>query len=592
MGLTNRLQQFEAFIVRPSGRRAVYANRQPSRQQLEEFAEQLAEALRRKMKTEHSTRGYRDEDGVWRCGLLQFVRDYWHVLEPGTKFVDGWALEAVCEHLEAVTFGEIQNLLINVPPGFMKSLLTDVFWPAWEWGPMGLAHLRYVAFSYSSSLTERDNGKFRDLITHPDYQALYADKFRVRKIGETKVTNWKHGWKLATSVGGVGTGERGDRIILDDPHNVKESESEVVRDETTRWFRESMTTRLNNMETGAKIVIMQRVHEDDVSGVILSNRMPYVHLLIPMEYVWPEPADDGGAPMTSIGWSDPRWREREEDCEGVLAWPERFSPKVVGQMKLDLGPYAYAGQAQQMPTPRGGAIFMRDWWQPLDAPMGSSFPVTFDYVVASLDGAFTEQEQNDPCALTVWGVFQDPATGFNRALLMHAWRKRLKIMGVKLQQQPGEHPMRFKERQMREWGLVEWCNDTCTRFNVDVLLIEGKASGISAAQAIGVMYPNAGWMTRVQPVKGDKEARAHAVVPPFAQGMIYVPWPWRTWTEMVIDEMGVFPKHKHDDLTDSATQAIKHLRDLGMLRTSDAEARTERDKSLQPKRKLTPLYPV
>src|SRR4051812_6775277 len=91
---------------------------------------------------------------VGRGGLLRFVKFFWPILEPQTKFVDGWPLQAICAHLEAVTFGDVNRLLMNVPPGFMKSLLTDVFWPAWEWGPMNMPHLRYVAFSYSASLTE------------------------------------------------------------------------------------------------------------------------------------------------------------------------------------------------------------------------------------------------------------------------------------------------------------------------------------------------------------------------------------------------------------------------------------------------------
>ena len=231
-------------------------------------------------------------------GLINFVRYFWDVLEPQTEFVEGEALDAICQHLEAVTFGDINRLLINVPPGFMKSLLTDVFWPAWEWGPMEMPHLRYVAFSYAAGLTERDNGKFRDLITSQKYQELWGDKFKTRKIGEVKITNDKTGSKLATSVGGIGTGERGDRIILDDPHNVKEGESEAVRGETVRWFRESLSNRLNSMEQSAIVVIMQRVHEADVSGTIIENGFAdYVHLMIPMEY-------DAGRHCTTPIWTD------------------------------------------------------------------------------------------------------------------------------------------------------------------------------------------------------------------------------------------------------------------------------------------------
>lgn len=546
------------------------------RKQLEAFAGLLAEKRRRAAKAEHQTRGYRDADGVWRGGLLSFVRYFWHILEPGTPFVEGWPLEAVCQHLEAVTFGEITNLLINVPPGFMKSMLTDVFWPAWEWGPQKLAHLRYVAFSYSSSITERDNGKFRDLITHADFQALYKDEVRVRKTGETKITNMKHGWKLASSVGGVGTGERGDRIILDDPHNVKESESETVRTETVRWFRESMSSRLNNIQTGAKIVIMQRVHEDDVSGVILSLKLPYVHLMISMHYRWD--ADENGQPYTTeIGWSDPRWREDPDECEDVLAWPARFPEDAVDDLEITLGPYAAAGQLEQTPEPRGGGILKRDFWQ----PWTGKFPA-FSYVFASLDGAFTEDESNDPSALSIWGVFEN-AAGHNRAMLIFAWRKFLEFEGQRLTPETGENQRDFMERQMREWGLIEWTAHTCSYWKVDRLLIEAKASGISAAQSLQKRYQNRNWAVQLMGVKGDKTARMISVQPTLSNKMVYAPVE-KEWCRMVIDEAAIAPFGKYIDLTDTVTQALKHLRDLGLLEfDEDIRAEELRDARLPEK---------
>src|SRR6476659_8003205 len=136
-------------------------------------------------------------------GLIAFVRRFWNLLEPETKLVEGWVLYSICEHLEAVTFGKITRLLINVPPGSMKSLMTQVFWPAWEWGPMGMAHLRYVSFSYSSGLTERDNTKFRKLVMHDKYRELWGDKFNLEKEGEIKITNDKTGSKFASSVKGI-----------------------------------------------------------------------------------------------------------------------------------------------------------------------------------------------------------------------------------------------------------------------------------------------------------------------------------------------------------------------------------------------------
>src|SRR5262249_30205551 len=153
---------------------------------------------------------------------------------------------------------EIRRLLINVPPGSTKSSLCDVYWPCWEWGPKGLPATRYVCASYSASLTERDNGRMSRVILWDWYQERWGDIFKLTHTGVTKLQNNVTGFKLATSVGGVGTGERGDRVIIDDPNNVLETESDAVRDSTNKWFREAMPDRLNDMNTGAIVVIQQR----------------------------------------------------------------------------------------------------------------------------------------------------------------------------------------------------------------------------------------------------------------------------------------------------------------------------------------------
>ncbi len=507
---------------------------------------------------------------VGEGGLLRFVKHFWHILEPQTVFVDGWPLEAICDHLQAVSEGRITRLLINVPPGFMKSLLTDVFWPAWEWATVG-AHLRYVAFSYSADLTERDNGRFGRLISSQEYQELYGDTVQLTKMGMKLVSNSATGWKRASSVGGVGTGERGNRVILDDPHNIKEGDSEIIRTETVRWFRESMQNRLNNMEEDAIIVIMQRVHGDDVSGVILSEGMDYVHLMIPMEYDYDRQTDDEFNPRTtSIGWYDPRYDEGEPDeVNGLLAWPDRFSERVYARLTVDMTAYSIAGQYQQQPAPRGGGIFKREWWKLWEGNDGKPYPSNVEYVVASLDSAFTKEERNDPSALTIWGIFQNEE-GYNRVILLNAWRKHLEFSGVRMPALPNESKGQWIVRTQSTWGLLEWIKFSCEKYKVDLLLIEAKASGMSAAQEIQNRYGRLGFGVQLCPVKGSKEARAYAAQPTFSRGLVYAPE--FDWSDMVISEMESFPKHKYDDLTDSTTQAIKYLRDAGLLNT-DEEAR-------------------
>lgn len=513
----------------------------PARQKQEIFGAALTEMRIRLEKERQAQPG----------GLMHFVRYFWDILEPNREFVDGWPLQAMALHLEAVTAGKITRLLINVPPGSMKSLLVNVFWPAWEWAVHNAGY-RYISFSYSSLLTERDNQRLMDLIESREYQAMYGRVFSLRSKGVTKVSNDRHGWKFASSVRGTGTGERGDRVLLDDPHNIKEGESQVIREETVRWFREAMSNRLNHMTKSAIIVIMQRVHEDDVSGVIISEQLPYDHLMIPLFY------EDGRVGPTSIGWTDPR------RIDGENYWPERVPPAGVAEI-MKMGDFAVAAQYQQRPEPRGGGIFKHDWWN-LWEPEDGMYP-RFDFIIGSCDPAYTQKEGNDPSAFVVLGVnYMDD--GFPRVFLVAAWRKHLSLHGPDIEREIGEDPRLFKRRQMETWGLVEWIAHTCKRFKVDVLLVEAKASGISVVQELQrLMFDQQFGVEFVNPGRADKTVRANRVQHLFSAGMIYRPV--RPWAEMVEDEMAAFnpvkKTSKYDDLTDAMTQALWWLRERRYL---------------------------
>ena len=301
---------------------------------------------------------------MWREECEGSLRDYvgckgiWDIIEPGRQFVGGWVIDAICDHLQAVSEGHIRKLLINVPPGCMKSLTTCVLWPTWEWGPKNRPDLRYVCASYSDQLTIRDNRRARNIIASDLYQALWGDRFYLvgDQNAKTKYETNKTGFKIATSVGGLGTGERGDRVIIDDPHNVKEGESEAKREAALMWFSEVMPTRVTDPDKTAFVVIMQRVHERDVSGLILANELGYEHLMLPMEF------EHERRCSTSIGFVDPR------QVDGELLWPNRFSKNYLdNDLKPSLrawgGSYAEAGQLQQRPTPRGGGMFQRKDFQ-------------------------------------------------------------------------------------------------------------------------------------------------------------------------------------------------------------------------------------
>lgn len=568
--------------------------------------------------------------------LLAFTKRHWHILEPGRQLSIAWPLEAVCEHLEAITFGQINRLLINVPPGFMKSLLCNVFWPAWEWGARGMTAKRYVSFSYSSHLTERDNRRFRDVMMSHDFGRLFGDKFSLLKTGETLVSNDKTGWKLATSVGGVGTGERGDRVVLDDPHNVKQGESEDVRRSTTDWFREAMQNRVNDRDS-AIAVIMQRVHDEDVSGVILSEmRHEYEHLCIPYEW-------EGAQLISTV--PQMHWNTDPRTVVGEEAWPERI-PTTWRSFKITLGPYAVASQYQQRPTPRGGAIFKRDWWQPWDPPpvlvkypdghedYVQRFPQC-EFIIASLDGAFGQNQENDWTAFTIWGVFRHAAgvlpsstraqrsyveqvlndrlgaapgvpmaaSRFSQSpnlILMNAWRKRLPLNGLEVEREDHETDAQYRQRSMKEWGIVQWVIYSCQRLGVSMLLVEAKANGIDVANEVQRQMRGQRFGVRlIDPGKLDKIGRAYAVQHIWADSMVYAPVDepgsdqYREWADAVISEMTTFPKGGHDDFTDTATQVVKWLRDNGLLQHAhEMERALAEELANNAKAVSKPLYPT
>ena len=509
-------------------------------------------------------------------GLIHFVRYFWHVLEPATPFVHGWVVEAICMHLESVTRGEIKRLLINVSPGCMKSLLVNVFWPAWEWSAADLPSTRYVTFSYAAHLTIRDNAKFRDVIQSFAFREVWGHRITLKKEGEIKPENDKTGWKFASSVGGVGTGERGNRLLADDLHSVKSSESETVRTETVRWVREGMSNRLNDMANDVIIGIGQRVHEEDASSAMLRDG-DYVHLCIPMEY------DSSRHCVTDIGWEDPRTKD------GELCWPERFPRSVVNKLKTTLGPYAYSAQYQQAPTPRGGGLIKEAWWQVHQVIKketgGYRFVPDIEpiFVLASLDTAFSEKETNDYSAMTVWAVYEDKITKRRKILLVDGWKKRLsELHGETVEREDGETDAAYNRRANKKWGLVEWVNHTCRIRRVNRLVVENKTRGHDVVKELRRIAMDRDWGLVLVNPKGDKTSRGHSVVHMFTDDMIHAPAliaddgtvTFLEWADMVIQDTARFPHGSHDDVYDTVTQGLRHLRESGLAVLRD-EARSE-----------------
>ena len=531
--------------------------------------------------------------------LATFVRQAWHIIEPGQPYIHGWHIDFLCAHLEAITDGielddgsAYNRLLINVPPGTMKSLLVGVFWPAWEWGPKKMAHMRYVCASHSLDLAIRDGLRMRRLITSEWYQERWGDSVKLTgdQNQKTKFENSATGFRQAAAAGSI-TGSRGDRVIIDDPHSVDGANSDQQRESTTLWFQEAVPTRLNNPDRSAIVVVMQRLHGDDVSGVILDKQLGYDHVMLPMEY------DPRRAMPTLLGLEDPR------KTDGELLFPQRFPADVVERDKRVMGPYATAGQFQQEPAPRGGGVIKSDWWSlwPRDA-----YP-PMDYIVASIDTAYTTKTENDYSAMTVWGIFSgdlDSASADNwsdkdgnrRSRMREASRfdEGLRIKHL-LPDDPQSTPrvmlMQAWQERLELADLVAKIAKTCKTMKVDKLLVEGKASGLSVAQELRRLYGHEDWAVQlINPGSIDKLARIYSVQHLFSEGMIHAPD--RSWADMVIRQCEIFPKGKHDDLVDTVSQALRHMRETGLLvRAPERIAEIDAGRRHHGKTPA-PLYPV
>lgn len=308
--------------------------------------------------------------------LHEFMVEGWHALEPGHKFFDNWHLHAICEHLEALYRLEIKDLIINIPPRHQKSLLVAVFWQAWMWTQQ--PWMRFFNATYSLRNATRDSVKCRDLVTHPWYQRNWGHLFRLTSDQNEKLkfANDQRGYRLATSISGMGTGEGGDVIAVDDPHKALGVESDVEREKVIRWWTETMPTRFSDLRSRRRVIVMQRLHEHDLSGYCLQEQTGWEHLCIPLRY---EDTDVARSRVTSLGWRDPR------TTEGQLIDPVRFPEEEIKKLEHEVMAFGTAAQLQQSPVPRKGKMFSRD-----NFPRVQALPVVYKAAVRYWDKAFTQ----------------------------------------------------------------------------------------------------------------------------------------------------------------------------------------------------------
>jgi len=454
------------------------------------------------------------ERELCRRSLAEFAKRAWKVLEPAADLKWGWVLDAICLHLEAVTKGEINRLLINVPPGSMKSLLTGVIWPAWEWGPMNMQEMRFVSTAHEEQLAIRDSRRCRDLIKSDWYQKLWPVELAADLDGKREFGNTRKGVRQARAFTSM-TGVRGDRVILDDPISADNANSAAKLEAVRIAFTETLPTRVNS-EKSAIVVIMQRLNEKDISGVILDMGLPYTHLCIPMRF---EPSRKC---VTNIGWEDPRTEE------GELMFPERFGEAQVRELEQTLGSYGTAGQLQQSPSPRGGGILSIAWfdyWAVLPA-------LEFRFVV--VDTAQKTAEQNDWSVLQLWG-----RSTVGKAVLIDQVRGKWEAPELLVQARAF-------------WGKsINDQRPAAQKATVRGMYVEDKVSGTGLIQTLrreGIP------VLAVQRNK-DKISRAYDAAPFIESGNVSLPQD-APWLSDFLSEIEAFPNGAHDDQADPMFDAI------------------------------------
>lgn len=480
--------------------------------------------------------------------LYDFFVAIWPIIEGSTPYKSNWHLPLICSHLEAMMGGQFSNLLTNIPPGCSKSLIISVAFPVYGWtiDP----EYRFFTASYSQELATRDAVKSRAIIESPWFQERWGSIVKLAR-GQTQKTQYQNtrgGWRTATSVGGRGTGIHPDFILVDDPHSAAEAQSDAERQAALDWWDFTLSSR--GIARGVKsAVIMQRLHEQDLSGHIMASEefsTEWEHLCLPMSF---EPHR-----YTSTIGEDPRTEP------GELLWPGLFTEKKVKTLTTKLGEYGAAGQLQQRPSPAGGGILKIKHFQlwPANKPLPA-----IEKVIQSCDTAFKEptkleakQKATNPdhSACSTWGLFEEG--GKRGVLLLDFWKEQI------------AYPI-LRKRVIRDWSAYYGGDDKGRKGKrADTLLVEDKASGQSLLQDL--------WAANIpaqayNPGKAGKIERAHMVAPLFELDVVYIlestkrPNTFISWAQPLVDQVEKFPNADEDDGVDTMTQMLLFVKNNRLI---------------------------
>jgi predicted phage terminase large subunit-like protein len=438
--------------------------------------------------------------------LSAFIQKSFNHLSPNNQYLHNWHIDAISDYLNAVESGDIQRLIINMPPRFMKSIAVSQAWTAYLLGRNPSTQI--IVASYSSNLSSQLSVSTRELIRSDWYARTFSD---LKLASDLNRQEWfkttQNGHRYATSVGGTITGFGGDYLILDDPVNPADAMSDTMRESANRWIGSSFLNRANNPKTAKIVCVMQRLHENDVSGY-LEGLGGFEVLKLPVEF----------ERKTFI--ETPKKTFEVEAGEFLHA--ERLGKVEVDALKAGMGSYSFAGQYMQNPAPAGGGIIKKQWINPIITK-----PLSYDAIYHSWDTASKANAGSDYSGLTIWGVHQ------NKHHLLVAFKKQM------------EYP------ELRD-KVIKYAN----QYPPDTILLEDKASGIALAQDLirNTKLP----IITITPIK-DKITRLSNTTQLFEGGRVLIDAE-SDWAEDYIHQLITFPNAKNDDLVDSTSQYLNYVK--------------------------------
>ena len=436
-----------------------------------------------------------------------FATRCFYDLNPQTEFAMNWHLEVIAAKLTAVREGKIRRLIINLPPRHLKSLMASIAFPAWCLGYDPSAQILCV--SYAQDLSDKLARDCRGIMTSPWYRQIFPTRLAAYRQAVQEFITTRQGYRLATSTGGVLTGRGADIILIDDPLKPEEALSEAQCKACNEWYDHTLYSRLSDKRHGAVVIIMQRLHEDDLVGHVLAQE----HWEI---LSFPAIAETEEPHQIEMIWG-PRCFARR--C-GEALHPSREPLATLEMLRRTLGEYHFAGQYQQSPAPLGGGLVKEEWFRRYGE---KDRPESFDRIVQSWDTANKATELSDFSVCNTWGI-----QGKNLYLLS-VLRKRLEYPALK--------------RAVREQHSL---------FGANVVLIEDKASGTQLIQEL--ITEGFHRVTGYKP-DCDKIMRLHAQTGLIENGFVYIPQT-APWLAEYLHEMAVFPKGKYDDQVNSTAQFL------------------------------------